>query len=102
MVMNATTSGLGSALIVALSREDHAFITSVSRQSSAGSWSRGTSTSTTTLMKHLYRHLADGEDKGSALRDAKIDLLKEFGDQAVPFYWAGFTLVGEGSTAVFN
>jgi len=54
------------------------------------------------LMKHLYRHLADGEDKGSALRQAKIDLLKEFGDEAVPFYWAGFKLVGEGSTTIFG
>jgi len=55
---------------------------------------------TTWLMKRLYWHLADGEDKGSALRQAKLDLLKEFGEEAVPFYWAGFTLVGEGSTAI--
>ncbi|MGO9273431.1 MAG: CHAT domain-containing protein [Terriglobia bacterium] len=55
---------------------------------------------TTLLMKRLYWHLADGEDKGSALRQAKLDLLKEFGEETVPFYWAGFTLVGEGSTAL--
>ncbi len=52
------------------------------------------------LMKRLYQHLIDGYDKGAALRQAKVDLLKEFAGQAVPVYWAGFTLVGEGATAI--
>jgi CHAT domain-containing protein len=43
-----------------------------------------------------------GESKGTALQQAKLDLLKEFGDQALPAYWAGFTLVGDGSTPVFK
>src|SRR5262249_14670407 len=59
-------------------------------------------TFTIALMKRMYQHLADGEDKGAALRQAKLDLLKEFGDQALPIYWAGFTLVGDGSTAIFK
>ena len=53
--------------------------------------------STRTLMERFYRHLADGEDKGSALRHAQMDLLAEFGNRAVPFYWAGFIMVGDGS-----
>ena len=53
--------------------------------------------STRTLMELFYRHIADGEDKGSALRHAQMDLIKEFGDQALPFYWAGFIIVGDGS-----
>jgi len=48
-------------------------------------------------MVDFYRHLADGEDEGNALRRAKIDLIKQFGDQALPYYWAGFTLSGDGS-----
>jgi CHAT domain-containing protein len=36
------------------------------------------------------------------LRQSKLDLLKEFGNQALPIYWAGFTLVGDGSTAIFK
>jgi CHAT domain-containing protein/tetratricopeptide (TPR) repeat protein len=56
--------------------------------------------STTTLMQHFYRYLADGEDKGAALRHAKLDLIKEFGDQALPFYWAGFVMVGDGSKSI--
>ena len=57
-------------------------------------------TYTLALMKHFYRHLADGQDKGSALRQAKIDLLGEFAEHAIPFYWAGFIMVGEGSGAI--
>jgi CHAT domain-containing protein len=59
-------------------------------------------TYTIALMKRLYQHLVDGEDKGAALRQAKLDLLKEFGEQALPVYWAGFALTGDGSTALFK
>jgi len=57
-------------------------------------------TYTIALMKRFYQHLADGIDKGRALRQAKLDLLQEFGDQALPIYWAGFVLSGEGSTTL--
>ena len=53
-------------------------------------------------MKRFYQHLAAGSDKGSALRQAKLDLLQQFGDQALPIYWAGFTLVGESSMSIFS
>ena len=59
-------------------------------------------TYTVALMRRMYQHLVDGADTGGALRRAKLDLLKEFGDQALPVYWAGFTLVGDGSTAIFK
>ena len=55
---------------------------------------------TLNLMEHFYRYIADGEDKGSALRHAQLDLIKQFADQAMPFYWAGFIMVGEGSTSI--
>ena len=55
---------------------------------------------TRNLMEHFYRYIAAGEDKGSALRHAQFDLIKQFADQAVPFYWAGFIMVGEGSTNI--
>jgi CHAT domain-containing protein len=53
-------------------------------------------------MKRLYQHLVDGDNKGAALRAAKLDLLEQFGDQALPAYWAGFTLVGDSSTPIFK
>ncbi len=55
---------------------------------------------TRNLMQHFYRYIADGEDKRSALRHAQMDLISEFGDQAMPFYWAGFIMVGDGSSGV--
>jgi CHAT domain-containing protein len=44
---------------------------------------------TIALMKRFYQYLAAGSDKGSALRQAKLDLLQQFGDQALPVYWQG-------------
>ncbi|PYS53966.1 MAG: hypothetical protein DMG13_10195 [Acidobacteria bacterium] len=52
----------------------------------------------TALMRRLYQHLVDGADKRSALRQAKLDLLNEFGNEAAPVYRAGFTLTGDGSS----
>ncbi len=57
-------------------------------------------TYTTDLMDQFYRNLAAGQDEGEALRQAELDLLKKFRAQAVPFYWAGFTLVGDASVQV--
>ncbi len=59
-------------------------------------------TYTIALMKRFYQHLVEGSNKDTALRQAKLDLIKEFGDQALPVYRAGFTLMGDGSTRVFN
>jgi CHAT domain-containing protein len=59
-------------------------------------------TYTIALMKRLYQYLVEGYDTGAALRQAKLDLLQEFGEQALPVYWAGFTMVGDGSSALFK
>ena len=55
---------------------------------------------TRNLMQHFYRDIADGEDEGSALRHAQLDLIKQFADQAMPLYWAGFIMVGDGSRSI--
>jgi len=55
---------------------------------------------TLNLMEHFYRYIAAGEDKGSALRHAQLELVKRFADQAMPFYWAGFIMVGDGSRSI--
>ena len=56
--------------------------------------------STSALMERFYFHIAQGEDKASALREAQLDLLKQYGKQAAPFFWAGFILVGDGSSGI--
>jgi CHAT domain-containing protein len=65
----------------------------------ASLWEAG-DLSTKVLMKGFYSHLMNGEGKAEALRNAKLDLLKEFGSRAVPFEWAGFIVVGEANSAV--
>ena len=52
------------------------------------------------LMKRFYEHLALGDDKASALHRAKLDLLKQFGEDTPPVFWAGFTLTGAGTSTV--
>ncbi len=51
---------------------------------------------TEVLMKDFYTHLAHGQDKAAALRQAKLDYLQRLGDRP-PVFWAAFTLVGDGS-----
>jgi CHAT domain-containing protein len=55
---------------------------------------------TTSLMKRFYSNLAKGVDRAVALQKAKLELIEQFGDDAVPYYWAGFTLVGDGSRQI--
>ena len=56
-------------------------------------------TLTEALMRNFYTHLAHGMDKASALRQAKLDLLNDFGDYS-PQTWAGFALVGDGGSPI--
>jgi CHAT domain-containing protein len=102
VTLSACDTGTGKLLgqegIASLER---AFLLAGSKAVIASLWPAD-DTFTIALMKRMYQHLADGSDKGAALRQAKLDLLKEFGDQALPVYWAGFTLVGDGSTPVFK
>jgi CHAT domain-containing protein len=76
-----------------------AFLLAGSRSVVASLWS-AEDTSASALMEHFYERLARGEDTSSALRDAKLDLLAEFGDNVSPYYWAAFITVGETSTPI--
>src|SRR5215467_10699427 len=52
------------------------------------------------LMKRFYGHLAEKETVAHALTAAKRDMLKTYGAQAVPYYWASFKLEGPGDHAI--
>ena len=56
-------------------------------------------TSTEILMTQFYAHLARGEDEALALRQAKLDYLKENPDKP-PIFWAPFVLVGDASKPI--
>jgi len=46
------------------------------------------------LMKQFYKHIAEHEPPPFALADAKRDVIRRFGEQALPYYWAAFTFEG--------
>jgi hypothetical protein len=47
-------------------------------------------------MKLFYQHLAAGETVSEGVQGAKLDMIKEEGPMALPYYWAGFRLIGDG------
>ena len=58
--------------------------------------------STAFLMTKFYWYLAQGMDKGSALRQAKLDVLAKYQDKAVPLLWAGIIMLGDSSDSIFG
>ncbi len=60
-------------------------------------------TSTLYLMKRFYARLAERSTVAYALTAAKRDMLKTYGAQAIPYYWASFRLDGVGDHPIsFN
>jgi CHAT domain-containing protein len=48
------------------------------------------------LMREFYSRLAAGVDKGRALQQAKLEMIRKYGEDASPLrLWAGFIMVGE-------
>ena len=48
------------------------------------------------LMREFYTKLAAGMDKGRALQQAKLEMIRKYGqDASSPRLWAGFIMVGE-------
>jgi CHAT domain-containing protein len=76
-----------------------AFLISGSRAVVASLWSAD-DTNTSVLMNRFYTHIAQGKDKASALREAKLDLIVEYGAELSPYFWAGFILVGDGGSSI--
>ena len=102
VILSACDTGKGKPLgEEGIASLEHAFLLAGAKAVIASLWTAD-DWSTTFLMKRLYQHLVDGSDKAAALRQAKLDLLNDFGDQALPVYGAGFILVGEGSTVIFK
>ncbi len=76
-----------------------AFLNAGARSVVASLWP-AEDTYTKGLMEAFYRHLFQGATKKEALHQAKIEMLREFGQTVPPLYWAGFVLVGDGSGTV--
>ena len=56
--------------------------------------------STAILMSFFYEHLAAGLEVREALRQAQLNFIKEFGEKAHPYYWAGFEVIGDGTRRI--
>jgi CHAT domain-containing protein len=76
-----------------------AFLVSGAKSVVASLWSAD-DTYTLDLMERFYTHIAEGQDKAAALRQAKLDLLAEFGKQVPAYYWGAFVLVGDGGSPI--
>jgi CHAT domain-containing protein len=50
---------------------------------------------TAELMARFYRNLAAGQTVGDALRAAKLAMLRQFGERAMPLLWAGLFVSGD-------
>jgi CHAT domain-containing protein len=57
-------------------------------------------TTTLYLMKRFYAHLAAKNTVAHALTAAKKDMLRTYGSQARPYYWASFRLEGSGDDSI--
>ncbi|HLK65798.1 MAG TPA: CHAT domain-containing tetratricopeptide repeat protein [Bryobacteraceae bacterium] len=55
---------------------------------------------TADFMQIFYQHLAGGETKSEALREAKLSFLNEGGPHAHPRFWAAFVLSGDGQSPI--
>ena len=52
------------------------------------------------LMREFYRHLAAGVDIGEAMRRSKLKLIEQFGSDAMPKFWSGVLVYGDGANVV--
>ena len=102
VVLSACDTGLGHLLeIEGVSNLASSFLVAGAKTVVASLWSAD-DYFTRTLMKQFYSYLVQGMDKGSALRLAKLALIDLYGsNKAVPFFWAGFVMIGESSTPIF-
>jgi CHAT domain-containing protein len=76
-----------------------AFLVSGAKAVVASLWSAD-DTYTAALMERFYTHIASGQDKAGALRQAKLDLLARYGRQVPAYYWGAFVLVGDGGSPI--
>jgi hypothetical protein len=51
---------------------------------------------TSYFMNDFYKHLAEGKSKSDALRQAKLDFIKNY--SANPYFWSAFVLAGNPSS----
>ena len=56
---------------------------------------------TARLMVNYYKHLSSGLEKNEALRQAKIEFVRDNASMTEPYYWSGFILTGNNRPITF-
>ncbi len=98
VTLSACDTGVGPVGEEGVANIENAFIDAGAQSVVATLW-QVDDAATAQLMIDFYRHLARGEAKADALREAQLDSLKS--GQA-PYFWAGFELDGEPSGSLFH
>jgi CHAT domain-containing protein len=102
VVLSACDTAVGRVLDQeGVSNLVQSFLLAGARAVVASIWPAG-DRSTADLMTRFYSYLAQGMDKGSALRQAKLDFIAKYQDNALPIYWAGMIMLGDGSYPVLG
>ena len=100
VVLSACETGTGRLAgqegIMNLAR---AFLTAGAKSVVASLWAVD-DRSTATLMENFYAHLAAGLQVREALRQAQLDFIRDYGERAQPYYWAGFEVIGDGTKRI--
>lgn len=67
-------------------------------QSSISSLWKADDKATVTIMNDFYKNLSEGQSKGTALHNSKLNYLNtHYGYELSPYYWAPFVLTGDTS-----
>lgn len=100
IVLSACGTGIGRLVgeegIMNLAR---AFLAAGARSVVASQWDID-DRSTATLMENYYQQLATGKTVQEALRLAQLTFLQNYGTKASPYYWAGFSVYGDGRRTI--
>ncbi len=102
VVLSACDTAVGKLLDqVGVSNLVHSFLLAGARSVVASIWPME-DRPTADLMIRFYFYLAHGMDKGSALRQAKLDFIAKYKDKALPIHWAGMLMIGDSSDSILG
>jgi CHAT domain-containing protein/tetratricopeptide (TPR) repeat protein len=100
IVLSACDTAVGRVLEQeGVSNLVRSFLMAGARAVVASTW-KAADRSIASLMTQFYTYLAQGVDKGSALRQAKLDFIQKFRDRSLPIDWAGMIMIGDSSEPI--
>ena len=100
VVLSACDTAVGRVLQQeGVSNLVRSFLMAGARAVVASTW-KAADRSVAALMTQFYSYLSQRIDKGSALRQAKLDFIQKFKDRSLPVHWAGMIMIGDSSEPI--